>query len=369
MPSPTEWISSIGSGLGSIFSLFGQGKQIDAENERFQQQLAWQKEQYERDLQNSWDMFNATNEWNSEQAQSARLKAAGINPQLDGVNASTGSAVSMPQGSQYGEAYKRPVPNYAALADGVFNGLSMFASLSSMFEDIRSKKLDNEKKEMGQFDDVIRNIISAEDLDKFSEYIKGKSGDDVLKEIEAGLKSGSKTDLTSGTGEITVPALASGSYVSSLAQKLNRLNPYSGNKRKSARFLKYATSSLLSNYQQRRLGEDKLGVKQQGAETRKIDELLDDFLDVTLKQYQFESQQYITGEQRKKYEQQVQQLKSKLSQAATDMISGTTKSGKPDIIERAGGYLVLILLTLMENSSISAGGFGKSRGAMYNIGF
>lgn len=71
-------------------------KQIAYNKEAYAQQFADTKaftsEMFDKQKQNQWDMFNATNEYNSASAQRERLEQAGLNPYIMMSGGSAGSA-------------------------------------------------------------------------------------------------------------------------------------------------------------------------------------------------------------------------------------------------------------------------------------
>lgn len=345
------FISGIAGTIGNFFS-------ARQENQRFQQQLAWQKEQYERDLANSWDMFNATNDWNSEISQSQRLKQAGINPQLEGVGSSSASPASLPSGAGYGEAYKRPVPNYAAIGDSLLNGFSQFMTMMSAMEDLRGKQISNDSAEMGQYDKILSSIFSDAELKKVNSLL------DNPEQFEQDLSSlifpKAKYSKDGKSGQLSA-AVKSDSYVSGLANKLLRLNPYKGNRKKSARFLNYSMSALKSGVISALTSKNESSTVENRASTRKINSLLGKWISLQNELYDFQSQSYRTDQQNKEIEERVNKLKADITRNATDLIKSNSNWDK------AGGYLLLIALSVMQSSMLNVspgvkGGFGASIG-------
>lgn len=110
-----NWISLIGSILsGGILKSTAETLSSDeAIYNKFgiknQSLVNWERQQYindlnnrlqtewnEKTLQNEWDMWNATNAYNTPQAQMERYKAAGLNPNLIYGQQNTASPVSIP---------------------------------------------------------------------------------------------------------------------------------------------------------------------------------------------------------------------------------------------------------------------------------
>lgn len=99
--------------------------------------------------QNAWDMFDATNEYNSASAQRDRLEAAGLNPYLmmNGGSAGTATATSGPTGSSPASQGVSPgaaTPysvDYSGIAQGL--GLAMDQILKEPDRNVKRAEADN----------------------------------------------------------------------------------------------------------------------------------------------------------------------------------------------------------------------------------
>lgn len=83
----------------------------------------WQEQMYDKQYTDNVNLWQMQQEYNSPENQVARLKAAGINPNLALSNISTGSASSAPAAAQAGsgaQATGTPA-HFAGLTEGVLN--------------------------------------------------------------------------------------------------------------------------------------------------------------------------------------------------------------------------------------------------------
>lgn len=83
----------------------------------------WQEQMYDKQYQDNIDLWQMQQDYNSPANQVARLKDAGINPNLALSNISTGSASSAPAAAQAGSgAQATGIPaNFAGLTEAVLN--------------------------------------------------------------------------------------------------------------------------------------------------------------------------------------------------------------------------------------------------------
>ena len=83
----------------------------------------WQEQMYDKQYTDNVNLWQMQQEYNSPENQVARLKAAGINPNLAMGQISTGSAISAPAAAQAGsgaQATGTPA-HFAGLTEGVLN--------------------------------------------------------------------------------------------------------------------------------------------------------------------------------------------------------------------------------------------------------
>ena len=144
-------------------------------------------------LAKEWDsnaqMQNVTDDYNSEASQAARQRAAGINPDLNGVDSgsASSSAPSSPDSSglasiEQTTTFQEVEPVLSSVSGIVRTALGDVSGLLGMFQDLRSRSLSNDAS-------LLNNITSAYDFG-FSTSEKSKKFEDVLKQIEG------KTDLS-----------------------------------------------------------------------------------------------------------------------------------------------------------------------------
>ena len=160
----TAGIDAAGAIGSSVASNKGQANAAQMSNEftekMFDKQVAYNKEMYQQQLgdqwkfyndakQNAWDMFDATNEYNSASAQRDRLEAAGLNPYLmmNGGSAGTATATSGPTGSSPASQGVSPgaaTPysvDYSGIAQGL--GLAMDQILKEPDRNVKRAEADN----------------------------------------------------------------------------------------------------------------------------------------------------------------------------------------------------------------------------------
>lgn len=164
-------------------------------------------------LAKEWDsnaqMQNVTDEYNSESSQAARQRAAGINPDLNGVDSGSASSSvpSSPDSSglapiEQTTTFQEVEPVLSTVSSIVRTAFGDVSGLLGLFQDLRSRSLSNDAS-------LLNNITSAYDFG-FSTSEKSKKFEDVLKEIE-GKTDLSDYDLVDGsyvhrkTGELLIP--------------------------------------------------------------------------------------------------------------------------------------------------------------------
>lgn len=178
MPIATGTALGIGAGLAAASTagnLIAQGK-LNKKNRQ------WQEKMYERrlaDQRADWQMQNEYNEnltaeywdkYNSPSAQLREQKAAGLNPDLTGLNGSSVDSSGAPMGSapDAGSApYQMPAMDF----------VGTFAQMASMFQQIESASLDNDMKR-----EQIRSSVLPDVLDFAARnYNPNMTSDDVTQ--------------------------------------------------------------------------------------------------------------------------------------------------------------------------------------------
>lgn len=163
-------------------------------------------------LAKEWDsnaqMQNVTDDYNSEASQASRQRAAGINPDLNGVDsgAASSSVPSSPDSAglapiEQMTTFQEVEPVISTVSGIVRSALGNVSGLLGMFQDLRSRSLSNDAS-------LLNNITSAYDFG-FSSAEKNHKFEDVLKEIE-GKTNLDDYDLVDGsyvnkkTGELLI---------------------------------------------------------------------------------------------------------------------------------------------------------------------
>lgn len=166
-------------------------KQLDYNTQIYNQQYADTLAMYERQLADSRQNTAEERAWNSETAQAARLKAAGINPALQGVGSSSSGSASTPSMS----APQKQLINFADFAPKFALGMESFTQMLSAIEDLRSKRIANRNAETESIDESLMSVFDIDDLEKISKFV-GSSDSGLLKDIKGRLSD----SISSGHG-------------------------------------------------------------------------------------------------------------------------------------------------------------------------
>lgn len=158
---------SVGAGMaiaGGIAAASSAGSAI-AQGKLNRKNRKWQEKMYNRRLQDQradWQMQNEYNEemynkYNSPIAQVQQLQAAGLNPDLNGIDSQAlPAAGSIPAAPDAGSApYQMPAMDF----------VGTFAQMASMFQQIEAASLDNDLKR-----EQIRSSVLPDVLDKAARY-------------------------------------------------------------------------------------------------------------------------------------------------------------------------------------------------------
>ena len=167
----TDIVSCVSSGVSALSNLgTGIAGAITA-RKNFKEELAQREQFFNQNMQNTWDMWNATNEYNSPANQAALMKQAGLNPDLQSVNFQGASASSMPDAmSQFQPRINTPQQIGSVITSTLQYG---FDYVNKMFS-LENQSLQND-------------ILSAEAqsaYDKIAEQIaSGSMTKDLLAEL------------------------------------------------------------------------------------------------------------------------------------------------------------------------------------------
>lgn len=180
---------TLASGIAGIASAGtnyrSQNKTNQLNYQMFKEQQKYDKEMYEQQLADTWEMWNATNEYNSASNQVSRLKEAGLNPamMLGSMNAGSASTSSTPSLA----ATARPNMQAPQIDPGrlMDAAVQIFSGASSGIEKYQQLKQSNQAIESRDIDlktQAYRNLI---ELQERSRNIRDK---DLQYAIQSALK-------------------------------------------------------------------------------------------------------------------------------------------------------------------------------------
>lgn len=184
MASGIAGIASAGANYRS------QNKTNQLNYQMFKEQQKYDKEMYEQQLADTWEMWNATNEYNSASNQVSRLKEAGLNPamMLGSMNAGSASTSSTPSLA----ATARPNMQAPQIDSGrlMDAAVQIFGGASSGIEKYQQLKQSNQAIEARDIDlktQAYRNMIELQERirnvrDKDLQYaIQSALKDDIIR--------------------------------------------------------------------------------------------------------------------------------------------------------------------------------------------
>ena len=159
MAAASSVLSAAGTALGGLAGVASAGANYRSQNktnqlnyQMFKEQQKYDKEMYEQQLADTWEMWNATNEYNSASNQVSRLKEAGLNPamMLGSMNAGSASASSTPslaatarpnmQAPQIDPG--RLMDAAARIFDGASSGIEKYQQLKLSNQAIEARDID-----------------------------------------------------------------------------------------------------------------------------------------------------------------------------------------------------------------------------------
>jgi hypothetical protein len=156
------------AGIASASTNYRSQNKINQLNyQMFKEQQKYDKEMYEQQLADTWEMWNATNEYNSASNQVSRLKEAGLNPamMLGLMNAGSASTSSTPSLA----ATARPNMQAPQIDPGrlMESAMSIFGSASSGIEKFQQLQANNQSNQARDIDlqtQAYRNMLQIRDL-------------------------------------------------------------------------------------------------------------------------------------------------------------------------------------------------------------
>lgn len=168
-------------------------KQQMYNKENFGLQSDFSREMYDKQTRNQWDMFNATNEYNSASAQRDRLEQAGLNPYMMMNGSSAGSAsavggtsaagaspgsVGLPSPSQV--QMQSPQYDFSGVASSVHSALE----LNNRIADSRSQRdLLHQQIDQLRIENRYRGIKEMQSIANMIADTNNKEGQAKLQEI------------------------------------------------------------------------------------------------------------------------------------------------------------------------------------------
>lgn len=175
-------VGNVAGGVGALASgfssIFGAGKQYRRQKDLLKQQQKYQKELLQ--MQNSLSMQNqaeAWNKYNSPVAQRAAMKAAGINPFVEGSGGLSPQGVSAPGASAPSIPDLPDVPNTGAMI-----GSALQASSSSLFQMSQQAKMNEADVQLknAQRIKLLSETKSIDNANSLFEFARSAAESDAL---------------------------------------------------------------------------------------------------------------------------------------------------------------------------------------------
>ena len=289
----------------SFFSLFTTPMQAAFNQQAIDLQAWWNEHLYKQEYKDSVDFYNMQladqerlideeRQYNSAAAQSARMKAAGINPQLQNISSTPTAAGTAPTPN----VPKQAAPNVASFIPNLAISLEPLMQLFSSIEDLKSKKLDNKAKEAGIADEILSGLFTEREIDNivngFPE-IASFSKEEIDELASMGIKL---KDI------ITDPGRSESSYASAMIKRIQQAyEDYGYNRRKSKRLSKMAfervrnrgriasdygaAADALESLMRSTETKSKKGFDKHGNRSDALSDLYDSMYDLVLEQQKF----------------------------------------------------------------------------------
>lgn len=153
----------------SFWQSWLEGLGFRTDYDRYMESMALNAKEYEAQLLDK----QHNEEYDSASAQAQRMRQAGLNPDLQDVGAGESSGMS-PDPSLPAVPENNDFERISSFASMVMDAVSMAQSLastgvqfSSMFADLKGKKIDNDNKLLSTAYDALLGLTSPEDMDNF----------------------------------------------------------------------------------------------------------------------------------------------------------------------------------------------------------
>lgn len=147
-----------GNAVNGLFGFFSNLINNNAQKKLYEQQYRDSIDFYNMQMQDQWDMWNANNEYNSPANQASRLREAGINPDLQGVDNVSASMPSAPTPNVPQQGYTPLSADIFALMPSILETAERLQSI-----DMNSFSLDNAMQQ--SIDERLLSVLTREDIE------------------------------------------------------------------------------------------------------------------------------------------------------------------------------------------------------------
>lgn len=165
MPFPVVAAATAAAALGST------ALNVGATSSMNQKTRAWNEFMYQRQYDDNIRLWEMQNAYNSPEQQMARLKAAGLNPNLVYGNGATASSPAAPKSASPG-SWNPQTPDFGGLGQGIQNAIQTYqdvtmqdAQLKNMEAQRRNMDLDAALKTVGVTTAGLKNAKTALEYD------------------------------------------------------------------------------------------------------------------------------------------------------------------------------------------------------------
>lgn len=148
-----------GNATNGLFGLFSNWINNSAQKRLYEQQYRDSLAFYNMQMQDQWDMWNANNAYNSPANQAARLREAGINPDLQGVDNASASMPTAPTPNV-------PQQGYTPLSAEIFAILPNILETFERFQQLEANSISLDKATNSLVDDYLMNLPTSTDFQK-----------------------------------------------------------------------------------------------------------------------------------------------------------------------------------------------------------
>ena len=274
-------------------------KQMNYGKEMYQQQLGDTWQFYNDSKQNQWDMWNATNEYNSASAQRQRLEAAGLNPQLvmSGNNVGTatatgGTSASSPSAQGINPPTATPYSaDYSGIAQGIGNAIDAYVQLKNsksqrdvLREQALGQGIDNKTKYAEAIARITKMYAETKDSRSkaaLTDVIRGMQKDLMQSQIDS--NNASAAQAKQQAGFINLESMEKQEYLKTLpmslklglSQQLADIQLRKAQKRLTDEQVKHEVEKISETIVRRALGRQQVKTEMERAESVSIQNSFD----------------------------------------------------------------------------------------------